>query len=60
MLEQYLKYFWIYLEKVFFVFFEMPAFDVELMTLSLSHHLSLFSFPLYFLQDLMKFSPTFS
>ena len=33
-LEPYLKYFWIYLEKVFFVFFEMSAFDVELMIVS--------------------------
>ena len=31
MLEPYLKYFWIYLEKMFFVFFEMSAFDIKLM-----------------------------
>ena len=34
-MEPYLKYFWIYLEKMFFVFFERPAFDVELMTVSI-------------------------
>ena len=33
--EPYPKYFWIYLEKMFFVFLEVSAFDVELMTVSL-------------------------
>ena len=35
-LEPYLKYFLIYLEKMFFcMFFEMSGFDVELTTVSL-------------------------
>ena len=33
--EKYLQHFWIYLEKMLFVFFEMSAFDVELTTVSL-------------------------
>ena len=35
-LEPYLKYLWIYLDKMFFGFFEMSAFDEELMTVSLA------------------------
>ena len=34
--EPYLKYFWIYVEKMFFVFFKMSEFDVELMTVSIT------------------------
>ena len=34
-LELYLKHFKLYLEKMFFVLFEMSAFDVELMTVSI-------------------------
>ena len=35
MLEPYLKYFWIYLENMFSVFFELSEFNVELMTVSI-------------------------